>query len=69
VNVDPRESDPGRLSADEFHAAVTPLQDVAATEARVRAADTEDRQHLWQYVIAAMIVALAFEGLIASRSA
>src|SRR5262249_34490032 len=34
VNVDPRESDPTRISVDDFQAAVTPLKDVATSETR-----------------------------------
>jgi len=69
VNVDPRETDPGRLTNADFQAAVTRLKDVSASEARVRASAQEDRQRLWQYVLAVMLVALAFEGIVASRTA
>lgn len=69
VNVDPRESDPARLSAEEFQSAVTHLSDRPAAERRVEAMQEEDRQHLWQYVLALMIVTLAVEGFVASRTA
>ena len=69
VNVDPREGDRARLSAEDFQAAVMRLKDVGVSEARVQASEQEDRQHLWQYVLALMIVALACEGLVASRTA
>ena len=68
VNVDPRESEPARISADEFLAAVAPLKDAGAVEARVAAADQESRQHIWQYLLAVMLVALAVEGVVASRT-
>lgn len=68
VNVDPRESDPARLTADEFQSAVTQMKD-AATEARVEARQQEDRQHLWQYAMALMLAALVVEGLLAARTA
>ena len=68
VNVDPRESEPGRISADAFQAAVAHLKDAGAVEAHVAVADREDRQHLWQYLLAVMMVALAVEGVVASRT-
>jgi len=68
INVDPREGDPGRLTDADFQAAVTRLKDVGAAEARVHANEQEDRQHLWQYVLAAMLIALAVEGVVAARA-
>jgi len=69
VNVDPRESDSARMSAEEFQSAVTRLKEAAGPEARVEARQQEDRQHLWQYAVAFMIVLLAAEGVLASRTA
>lgn len=69
VNVDPRESDPARMSAAEFQAAVTRLKDVGAADAQVEARQQEDRQHLWQYALALMLATLAIEGVVASRTA
>ena len=69
VNVDPREGDPARMSADEFQSAVTRLKDVGVSEARVEATQQEDRQHLWQFVLLAMLAMLTLEGLVASRTA
>jgi hypothetical protein len=69
VNVDPREADPARISAEEFQSAVTRLMAVTEADARIEATQQEDRQHLWQYVFVLMILALALEGLIASRTA
>jgi len=69
VNVDPRESDSARLSADEFQSAVTRLKEAAGSEARAEARQQEDRQQLWRYAMAVMIVLLAAEGLLASRTA
>jgi hypothetical protein len=69
VNVDPAESDPARLSVDEFQAAVTRLKDMSRPEGRVEARQQEDRQHIWQYVLAIMIAMLAVESLIAMRTA
>jgi hypothetical protein len=69
VNVDPRESDPSRISIDEFKSAVTQMKEAAGAEARVEARQQEDRQHLWQYAVALMVVLLAAEGLLAARTA
>jgi hypothetical protein len=69
VNVDPREADPARMSADEFQAAVTHLTAPDAAAGRADARQREDDQHLWQYVLALMVIALAIEGLVASRTA
>jgi hypothetical protein len=68
INVDPREGDPARLSADEFQSAVTRLRDAGTAQAHLEAKQQEDRQHLWRYVLAIMIAALAVEGVVASRT-
>ena len=69
VNVDPRESDPARMSVGDFQSTVTRLKDVGASEARFEAGQQEERQHLWEYVLAMMIALLAVEGVVASRTA
>ena len=69
VNVNPEESDPGRLSVDEFQAAVTRLKDVSRSEGRLEAQQQEDRQHIWQYVLALMAAMLIMESLVAKRTA
>ena len=69
VNVDVRESDPARLSADDFQAAVTRLKNIGATEAKTEAHEQEDRQHLWRYALALMILMMAIEGTLAARTA
>jgi hypothetical protein len=69
VNVDPRESDPARVSSDEFQTAVTRLKDAGAADAQIEARQQEDRQHLWRYALALMVATLAIEGLVASRTA
>ena len=68
VNVDPRESAADRMSAADFQAAITRLKDVASKDVRADVAEQESRQHLWQYMLAAMIIALAAEGFVASRT-
>ncbi|MFN7914933.1 MAG: VWA domain-containing protein [Vicinamibacterales bacterium] len=69
VNADPAESDPGRLSPDEFAGAVTSLGTGAQAGARLQARETEERQHIWQYVLAIMLIMLAVESWVAARVA
>ena len=67
VNVDPRESDPARITADTFRAGITRLNVAAAQQARAEAREREDSQRLWQYGLLLMIVSLAAEGMIGRR--
>jgi hypothetical protein len=69
VNVDPRESDPARMSVEEFQAVVTRLKDAGATEARIEARQQEEQQHLWEYALVLMLMLLGLEGYVASRTA
>jgi len=69
VNVDPAESDPGRLRPDEFVAAVTPLGGGAQAGARLQAQEQEERQHIWQYVLALMLAMMVIESWVATRVA
>ncbi|MBI3492068.1 MAG: VWA domain-containing protein [Acidobacteria bacterium] len=69
INVDPREADPARMSLDDFQSAVTRLKPEGVSAARGESRQQEDRQHLWQYVLAAMALTLAVEGIVASRTA
>ncbi len=69
VNVDARESDPARLTPDEFQAAVTPLKDAAVAEQRREARQQEERQNLWKYAILLMIAVLVAESALAARTA
>jgi hypothetical protein len=69
VNVDPREAEGARMSVAEFESAVTRLKEPPGAAERVEARQQEDRQHLWQYALAAMVMLLAAEGVLASRTA
>ena len=69
VNVDPRESASDRMSPDDFQSAITRLKDDSAKAERVEAADQEGRQHLWQLLLVAMLLALVAEGIVAARTA
>lgn len=68
VNVDPDESDPSRLTPLEFERAITRTDDVAAISPQATARAREAEQHLWQYVLAAVLLVLAVESLVASRT-
>jgi hypothetical protein len=67
VNVDPRESDPARMTADDFRAGVSRLNASAARAASTEARDQEDGQRLWQYALLMMVVSLAAEGMLGRR--
>ena len=69
VNVDPRESDPARLSVDDFQSAVTRLKDAGGVQTRGEGRQQEDEQHLWRYALSAMAMLLAAEGVLAARTA
>ena len=67
VNIDPRESDPARITADAFRAGLTRLKVAAAQQARAQAREREENQRLWQYGLLLMIVSLAAEGMVGRR--
>jgi hypothetical protein len=67
VNVDPRESDPARMTADAFRDGITRLNVAAAQQARVQAREREENQRLWQYGLLLMLVSLVAEGMVGRR--
>jgi hypothetical protein len=69
VNVDPSEAEPGRLTPDEFLAAVTRLQEAAQVQRLVQDRQHEDRQRLWQYVLGMMLVMMVVEAFVAAKTA
>jgi hypothetical protein len=69
VNVDPRESEPARMTAEDFQGSVAHVKDERTPEPRLAGADREDRQHLWRYLLALMLAVLVVEELVASRTA
>ncbi len=69
VNVDPRELSGDRMSPADFEAAISRMKDELAEDVRVDRAEQENRQHLWQYLLWAMILAVAAEGIVAARAA
>jgi hypothetical protein len=69
INVDPAESDPARLSAAEFQAAVTRLKDVDRDAVGLDRRRQEEQQHLWQYALALVLITLVAESVVAGRTA
>ncbi len=70
VNIDGRESDPARLTADEFRAAVVPLQQEGrAPGDALEARQQEEQQNFWRYAILLMIAVLVAESLVGARAA
>ncbi len=68
VNVNPSEVDPARMSEAEFGAAITRLQEAARTEGQIGDRQREERQHIWQYVLAAMLAIMAVESVVGMRA-
>jgi hypothetical protein len=69
VNVDPAESEPDRLTKEEFQAAVTQLKDAPWTgEQAAVGQEEEDRQHVWQWLLGLMVAMLAIESLVGART-
>ncbi len=69
VNVDPGELDPTRMSEAEFGAAITRLQDAARLDSQRDDRQREERQHIWQYLLVAMLVIMAVESRAGMRAA
>jgi hypothetical protein len=69
INVDPVESNPARLTSDEFLAAVTRLQDTARVERGLEDRQQEERQHLWQWALGVMLALLLIESVVAMKTA
>jgi hypothetical protein len=67
INVDPAESEQGRLSAEEFQTAVTRLKDVSRSAPHLEASQQEEHQRLWQYVLGVMIATMIVEMFVAAR--
>jgi hypothetical protein len=67
INIDPRESDPARMTPEAFEAGISRLTASGAQQARVEARQEEDSQGLWRYGLLLMVVSLAAEGLLGRR--
>jgi|TARA_B100002003_G_scaffold219239_1_gene220779 hypothetical protein len=69
LNVDPRESDPTSLAAEQFEASVNRLALAAEQEAREGVGEREAGQRLWRYALMLMALVLVAEGLLGRRAA
>jgi hypothetical protein len=69
VNVDPAETDPGRLTPEDFIGAVATSGQAAQAGVRLQAREQEDRQHIWQYVLAIMLAVMIVETWVAAKVA
>jgi hypothetical protein len=67
VNVDPRESLVGAMSADELLGAIERVPSESADPSRRQAADAEAGQALWRYGLWVVFGILAVEGVVAAR--
>jgi hypothetical protein len=68
INPDVRESNPARMSVEEFTASITRLNQVAEVRAQAVAKEEEERQRLWQLGLLVMFLALAGEGFIGRKA-
>lgn len=69
INVDPRESDPARMTDQAFRAGVERLHSTAAQRTLDHVRVEEDDQRLWQYGLLVMTIALLAEGFLGRRLA
>jgi len=67
INVDPLESDPAHVTAEEFAAAVRRVDRRAAQRAEVTAREIEAGQSYWRYGLVLMLAVLVTEGLVGRR--
>jgi hypothetical protein len=67
INIDPRESDPTRMTSAAFEAGISRLAANGVRQARSEARQQEDSQGLWRYGLLMMVVSLAAEGLLGRR--
>jgi hypothetical protein len=68
INVDPAESDAGRLTGDEFQAAISRTTAASIRPPRGENEDREDRQQLWRYGLMVMAVLLLAESVLAAKT-
>jgi hypothetical protein len=67
VNVDPRESNPDRMTAEAFQEAIVRVTSPAPGQPEARRRADEDTQRLWQYGLILMAIGLVAEGMIGRR--
>jgi hypothetical protein len=69
VNVDPDESDPARLSADQFQTAVTRSAGASIAQGPAKAQEQEAGQPIWRYALMLMMGMLVMESFVGIRTA
>lgn len=69
VNVDPAESDPERMTPDEFRASIATVTSTSGIEPRGQARENENSQAIWRYLLMFMAVVLIAESAVATRIA
>jgi hypothetical protein len=69
VNADPAESEPRRLTVQEFQSAIARVPPEPIAAPRLMAEAQESRQHMWQYVLAAVLLLLLAESVVSMRTA
>jgi hypothetical protein len=67
VNVDARESDPARIAPEQLIASLGRTTDVSDQASGTANEEHEERQRLWQYGLALMLVSLVCESALARR--
>jgi hypothetical protein len=67
INIDPRESDPERMTTEAFLSGVSRLNATVAGAAASVAHERENGPRVWQIVLMAMVVVLAVEGALGRR--
>lgn len=67
INLDPRESDPARMTPAAFASAIRRTAPAPPAAERHRVESAESSQALWRYGLMVMLVALVVEGLLAAR--
>ncbi|MEQ1870789.1 MAG: VWA domain-containing protein [Vicinamibacterales bacterium] len=69
VNIDPSESEPARMTTQRFQQSVERVDTAAPAAAVTLATEREAQQHLWQYLLVAMLVLLLVESVVSMRTA
>jgi hypothetical protein len=67
VNVDPRESDPARIAPEQLIASLGRTTDFSEQASETANEEHEERQRLWQYGLALVLVGLVCESALARR--
>jgi hypothetical protein len=67
VNVNPAESDPARITLADFEKTVVRLKELNAVEAPHHS--EQERQTIWRYLLLTVLLVLAAESFVASRTA